>query len=93
MKKNKLVEYRKEIDKIDKEIISCYKKRKQIVKKIADYKRKNNIVIYDKKREEEILKRIEVYIKEKKDIKALKEIYNIIFIESKDEQKKSSKKE
>lgn len=54
---DKLEDYRKKIDKIDKEILNQFLKRMDIVKKIADVKKENNIDIFDEKREKEILKK------------------------------------
>ncbi len=49
---------RKEVDKIDRTIISLLKKRSQITGKIGKYKMKNSISIYQPKREKEILSKI-----------------------------------
>jgi monofunctional chorismate mutase len=56
--KNKLIEYRKEIDRVDKSILDLLIKRLNIVKKIGKYKAKTNIKIQNKKREAQILKRV-----------------------------------
>jgi len=82
---NKLKTYRKKINKIDKEIISLLKKRFLISKKIGNIKRKNNIKIQDIKREKELIKnKINTSNLNKKFIK---DIYNLIFKESRRLQK------
>lgn len=44
---------RKDIDQIDREIIELLVQRRDVVKKIADFKRKNKLPVFQKKREEE----------------------------------------
>ncbi len=48
--------YRKQIDKIDREIVTLLVKRFEVVEKIANYKKKNNLQILDIEREKNILK-------------------------------------
>lgn len=56
---------RGEIDKIDKELTELFEKRVEIILKIADYKKQNNIPILSKEREEEVIERNEKYLKNK----------------------------
>ncbi len=51
---NKFEKYRRQIDKINNKIISLLAERMKIVKKVGEYKKKNNMKITDKKREEKI---------------------------------------
>jgi len=51
-----LKQYRNELDQVDKEIIKLLTKRFDIVKKIWEYKKKNNIWILQLWRWEEVLK-------------------------------------
>ncbi len=53
-----LTEYRKEIDKIDDEILSLFLNRMEIASKVADYKKENGLPTMQKDREREILKKI-----------------------------------
>ena len=78
-----LKKLRKDIDKIDKQIMTLLEHRLEVVKKVADYKKKNNIPLYDKKREEEIILSKKEYVKEK-DIseKYIEEIFKRIIKES-----------
>lgn len=48
--------YRDEIDKIDKEIISLYEKRLEVCRNISNYKKQNNMDIYNKERENIVIK-------------------------------------
>lgn len=52
---NKLDNLRKEIDDIDKELIKLFEKRIQNVLRIGEYKKANNLPIFDKNREEQII--------------------------------------
>ena len=46
--------YRAKIDEIDRQLVSLFEERMEIVLKIADYKKKNNIPILDEGREKEV---------------------------------------
>lgn len=48
--------YRDEIDKIDKEIIGLYEKRLEVCRNISNYKKQNNMDIYNKERENIVIK-------------------------------------
>lgn len=52
-----LLKYRDEIDAIDKELIALFEKRMNIVSEIATYKKENKLPIFNKKREEEVIKK------------------------------------
>jgi chorismate mutase len=56
----KLNDHRKEIDKIDDQILQLLEKRLTIVKQIADLKNQKNLPIRDTKREAVILENIVV---------------------------------
>ncbi len=56
----KLEEYRKEIDALDKEIIKLLNQRIECVKKIGEYKRKNEMPVLDTSREQEIYDKIKM---------------------------------
>lgn len=56
----KLNDHRKEIDKIDEQLLQLLEKRLTIVKKIADLKNQENLPIRDTKRETVILDNIAV---------------------------------
>lgn len=48
-------DYRKQIDEIDIKMMELFKQRMKVVKQIKQYKEKNNLPIYDKKREEQLI--------------------------------------
>jgi len=52
---------RKELDKIDREIIDLLTKRLEIVNEITEIKRRYNIPVFDKSREEQVLRTREVW--------------------------------
>jgi monofunctional chorismate mutase len=80
-----IIKLRKEINKIDREIIILLKKRFEVSRKIGDYKKENNLKIRDLKRENEIINK---KIKESKlDKKFVKNLYGLIFRESRRMQK------
>ncbi len=53
---DKLLKYRKEIDRIDKELCSLFEKRMDICKIIAEYKKEKGIAVLDSDREAKVLK-------------------------------------
>ena len=55
---NKLLEYRDKIDAIDGEIVRLLAERFDIAKEVAEYKKSNNLPIFQADREAEILRRI-----------------------------------
>lgn len=55
---NKLVEFRTQIDDIDNQILSLLIKRFEIVEKVGNYKRLNNICVSHPNRESNILSRL-----------------------------------
>ena len=55
--KNKLEIAREIINIIDLEMIELFKKRMEAAKMVAEFKKENNKPIFDKKREEELIKR------------------------------------
>jgi chorismate mutase len=61
--KEKLIKYRDEINRIDKAIVGYLNERAKIVLEIKRLKKKNNLPLYDAKREEELLDNIANYNK------------------------------
>jgi chorismate mutase len=53
---NKLKDLRKQIDKIDESIVSLLVKRMEVVKKVGQYKKENNLPPLDNSRWLEIIK-------------------------------------
>ena len=58
--------YREEIDIIDKVIAESFEKRMEIVLKVAEYKRKNNLNTFDPSREQKMIEKNQLYIKDEK---------------------------
>jgi len=49
---------RLEIDRVNNEILELLKERFELVKQVGDYKKKHNLDIYVKSREDKILKKL-----------------------------------
>ncbi len=84
---NKLQNLRNEIDNIDKDIVKLIEKRMKISYEIGQYKKENNIPIFDEKREKEVLDRKKELLENKDLSSMIIDIYNIIMNKSKDIQK------
>lgn len=92
MKNNKLVNYRKKIDNIDRVICKKIIERITIAKKIGEFKKENNLKISDENRENEILQKIvndytSDFKIDAKIIEDIQKIYKDIFKISKQNQK------
>lgn len=61
--KKELKKFRNEIDKIDESIVKLLNKRAEVVIKIKKLKEKNNVPLYDAKREEDLINNIVKYNK------------------------------
>ena len=57
-------ELRQEINKIDEEMASLFNKRMEVAKDIALYKKENNLPIFDKERELQLLNKNLEYIQD-----------------------------
>lgn len=79
----KLEDLRKEIDEIDRELVSAFQQRMDLQVEIAQLKKREDLPVESKSREEEILKKWE----EKKYFSEIKTLYETIFTISKDFQK------
>lgn len=77
-----IIEYRKNLDKVDSEIAKLLKERMDIVKEIGIYKRENNLSTEDSNRENKIYENLESEIGEEYK-KIIRPIYGEIFKESK----------
>jgi chorismate mutase len=85
MKNNIFLVHRKEIDKIDNELMELLKKRLESARKIGIYKKKHKIKIVNKEREKEVLKDRIKKSKLSKDF--TKKLFSIIIKESREVQK------
>lgn len=78
----KLDDIRRQIDKVDDEISKLYLKRMQLISDITDCKKQNAVMVEDKGREEDILRRITADVDEEKR-KYIISLYEKIFHDSK----------
>ncbi len=69
---------REQIDEIDNQIIALFKKRMEAVTNVAIYKKENNLPVFSRKREREILNRISLLTGEEMAVYA-RTLYNTIF--------------
>lgn len=56
---DELLKLRDKIDSVDENILELLSERMELVKKVGEYKKKNNKTIVDKKRESEKIDRLE----------------------------------
>ena len=84
-----LTKVRKEIDKLDKDLLKLLKKRKSLITKVAQIKKKYKLPLVQKAREADIDKKLSKFAKEHKlDKKFLQKIWKAMIDESKSIQKK-----
>ena len=80
---------RKEIDQVDKEILSLFAKRMKISKQIAKIKQKSGEKIISTKREADILSKLKkLSVKKGLNFTFISSVFNLILKESRDIQKK-----
>lgn len=88
--KKKIQKLRAKLDEITKTLINLIAKRKKLVLKLAELKRKNKLPILDRKREREILKEVEKMAEKKKlDPVLLKKIIKLLIEDAKKIQKEN----
>ncbi len=79
------------IDKIDKELIALIDSRLRLVDKIGAYKKAHNLVVYDRSREEEVIKNaLDNWhsLGNKNEDDFILNLMNLILTEAKERQKK-----
>lgn len=82
-----LLDCRKEIDTIDEKVVELLEYRMKISKQVGEIKKRDNIIVLDSSREEEILDRIRDNVKSD-DIKdVICDVYKCIMSKSKELQK------
>lgn len=86
---NQLNDLRELIDACDKEIVLAIEKRFKTVKTIMEYKKKNNLEIYQPNREKEVLLKVESYLQDEEFYEELISLYSHILKLSKDIQRKA----
>ena len=68
--------YRKKIDEIDREITRLFEERMDTVIKVGEYKKKNNLPVLNKDREQEVLEKNVGYLKNEDYSEELKAFFN-----------------
>lgn len=58
-------DYRNKIDEIDKEITRLFEERMDIVIKVGEYKKQNNLPVFNKAREDEVIEKNIGYLNNK----------------------------
>lgn len=86
---NDLDELRKVIDECDREIVMAIEKRFNTVKQVVEYKKQNNLDIYQANREKEVLDKVDSYLNNKDFSQELKSLYIKIMDLSKEIQEKT----
>lgn len=79
---------RAEIDAIDREIVSLFERRMQVVMDVARIKKKNGMAIFDASREKEVIAKVQSYLKDATLKEELAEAYETLMKVSKDYQQK-----
>ena len=82
---------RAEIDAIDREIVSLFERRMQVVMEVARIKKENGIAIFDASREKEVIAKVQSYLKDATLKEELAEAYETLMKVSKDYQQKQIK--
>lgn len=88
-----LDDLRKDIDKIDKELIKLFEKRMDVATKIAEYKKKNDMNVLDVQRQRQKLADICEQTNDEDMKRYLRTLYSVIFELSCSKQKKLLKKD
>lgn len=83
--------YRKSIDEIDKKLTELFEERMKIVLKVGEYKKKNNLPIFDANRENQVIQKNLGYLKNKDYSKETKTFFTRIMEISRDLEHRKTK--
>ena len=78
---------RAEIDAIDREIVSLFERRMQVVMDVARIKKENGMAIFDASHEKEVIAKVQSYLTDEGLKEELREVYETLMKVSKDYQK------
>ena len=78
---------RAEIDTIDREIVSLFERRMQVVMDVDRIKKENGMAIFDASREKEVIAKVQSYLTDEGLKEELREVYETLMKVSKDYQK------
>ena len=87
-----LEKYRTEIDEIDKSIVELFEKRMDAVLNVAEYKKKNNMQVFHKNREDIVINKAINNLKNKDYSKEVVELFNDLMQISKEYQRRQISK-
>lgn len=79
---------RDKIDEIDEELVHLFEERMEIVLRVAEYKKKNNITILNENREKEVIEKNKLRLKNSTFEDSLVKFLNYLMSLSKEEQSK-----
>ena len=82
-----LEKQRTEIDAIDREVVSLFERRMQVVVDVARIKKENGMAIFDGSREKEVIAKVQSYLTDEGLKEELREVYETLMKVSKDYQK------
>ena len=85
--------YRKKIDEIDREITRLFEERMDTVIKVGEYKKKNNLPVLNKDREQEVIEKNVGYLKNEDYSEELKTFFNNLMNIAKELEHKKMKDE
>ncbi|NRY60344.1 prephenate dehydratase [Clostridium beijerinckii] len=86
-------DYRNKIDEIDKEITRLFEERMDVVIKVGEYKKQNNLPVFNKAREDEVIEKNIGYLNNKEYAEGLKQFFINIMNISKDLEDKEVKED
>ena len=83
-----LEEQRQKIDSIDRQIVALFEERTNVVEEVAKIKLENDILILDSGREEQVILKVQSYLKDESLKDELAELYTELMRISREHQKK-----
>ncbi|WP_301859960.1 chorismate mutase [uncultured Megasphaera sp.] len=83
--------YRQEIDALDRELTNILERRMKVVAKVAAYKKRHHMEIFDPRRERQVLDKIAALAEHEELAPYLRNIYQCIMDESKNYEREHMK--
>ena len=83
-----LEKQRAEIDAIDREIVTLFERRMQVVVEVAQIKKENGMAILDANREKEVIQKVQSYLQDATLKEELAQVFEVMMKVSKDYQRK-----
>lgn len=85
---DELQNYRKEIDEIDRTLLELYKRRMEISEKVAFFKLREGMQIFDPVRERDKLETLSALVERDSDREAVKKLFQLLMSASRRRQEK-----